>query len=181
MLAKAADKGLVRGLLEQFRPGGVFALQYADDTLCFSSSDPTSRRNLKSVLMLFERVSGMKINFHKSEIIPMNVEEEIVHEIAHILACPVGELPIKYLGIPLHFDKLRREDVQPLLDKLIKRIADWRGWLLACNSRLTLVKTCLASVPVYLLSFIKFSKWAIRLLEWPIACGTMIVTATNII
>jgi hypothetical protein len=61
--------------------------------------------------------------------------------------------------------KLRREDVQPLMDELIKRIAGWRGRLLAYSSRLTLVKTCLAIVPVYLLSFIKFSEWAIRFLE----------------
>jgi hypothetical protein len=37
--------------------------------------------------------------------------------------------------------------------------------LLTYSSRLTLVKTYLASVPVYLLSFIKFPKWAISLLE----------------
>jgi hypothetical protein len=115
--------------------------------------------------MLFERVSGMKINFHKSEVIPMNLDDGATHNIAHILACPIGVFPVKYLGVPLYFDQLRREDVQPLVDKLIKRIAGWRGRLLAYSSRLTLVKTCLASVPVYLLSFIKFPKWAIRLLE----------------
>jgi hypothetical protein len=35
----------------------------------------------------------------------------------------------------------------------------------AYGSRLKLIKTCLASVPIYLLSFLKFPKWAIRLLE----------------
>lgn len=34
MLAKATSKGLVRGLLEEFRPGGIVSLQYADDTIC---------------------------------------------------------------------------------------------------------------------------------------------------
>ena len=38
-----------------------------------------------------------------------------------------GSFPIKYLGIPLHYDKLRREDIQPLIDKIMKRIAGWRG------------------------------------------------------
>jgi hypothetical protein len=37
--------------------------------------------------------------------------------------------------------------------------------LLAFSSRSVLIKTCLASVPVYLISFIKFPKWAIRLIE----------------
>jgi hypothetical protein len=115
--------------------------------------------------MLFDKVSGMKINFHKSEFIPINLDEESIHTIAHVLNCPVGSLLVKYLGIPLHFEKLKREDLQPLLDKLIRRIASWRRRLLVHSSRLTLVKTCLASVPVYLLSFLKFSKWAIKMLE----------------
>jgi hypothetical protein len=37
--------------------------------------------------------------------------------------------------------------------------------LLAYSSRLELIRSCLASIPVYLLSFIKFPKWAIKLLE----------------
>jgi hypothetical protein len=60
------------------------------------------------VLMIFEQVSGMRINFHKSEVIPLNLEEDVVHEISHILSCPVGTLPFKYLGVPLHFNKLKR-------------------------------------------------------------------------
>jgi hypothetical protein len=33
------------------------------------------------------------------------------------------------LGVPLHFEKLRREDLQPLLDSLLSRMAGWRGKL----------------------------------------------------
>jgi hypothetical protein len=95
--------------------------------------------------MLFEQVSGMRINFHKSECIPLNVEDSIVHEITHILNCPVGSLPFRYLGVPLHFEKLKREDLQPIIDKSIKRIAGWRGKLLAYSSRLELIKSCLIS------------------------------------
>jgi hypothetical protein len=47
----------------------------------------------------------MRINFCKGEFIPMNIEGKRIHEIAHILKCPIG----KYLGVLLHFDKLRRE------------------------------------------------------------------------
>jgi hypothetical protein len=99
ILTKTSRKGLVRGLLENFRPGGILALQYVDDTLLFSSCDISSLRNLKCILMLFERVYGMKINFHK-RIIPMNLEEEQIHEIAHVLNCLVGNFPIRYLDIP---------------------------------------------------------------------------------
>jgi hypothetical protein len=107
----------------------------------------------------------MKINFLKSEIVPMNMGEEVIHEISHILSCPVSSFLIKYLGIPLHFEKLKREVLQPILDKMIKGIAGWRRKLLAYSSRLILIKTCLASISVYLMSFIKLPKWANKLME----------------
>jgi hypothetical protein len=107
----------------------------------------------------------MRINFNKSEVIPMNLGEDRCHEIAHILNCPMGSLPFKYFGVPLYFERLKREDIHPLVDRLIKKVAGLRGRLLAYSSRLVLIKSCQASIPVYLLSFIKFSKWAIRLIE----------------
>jgi hypothetical protein len=107
----------------------------------------------------------MKINFHKSEFVPMNLDESQVHDIVHILNCPMGRLPLLYLGIQLHFEKLKREDLHPILDKMLKRVAGWRGKLLAYSTRLTLIKACLASIPIYLLSFIKFPKWAVKLIE----------------
>jgi hypothetical protein len=107
MLGKAARENLVSRLLEQVRPGGILSLQYADDTLLFSSGNLKAIRKLKCVLMLFENVSGMKINFHKSKFVPMNLDDSHIHEIAHIRNCPVGKLPMQYLGIPLHFEKLK--------------------------------------------------------------------------
>jgi hypothetical protein len=76
----------------------------------------------------------------------------------------LGKLPLKYLGVPLHFERLKRENLQPVLDKLLKMISGCRGRLLAYSRRLVLIKSCLASTPVYLLSFFKFSKWAIKLI-----------------
>jgi hypothetical protein len=74
-------------------------------------------------------MSGMRINFHKSELVTINISDsDEVGKFAAMFGCPVGDFPIKYLGIPLHYSKLiSREDLQPLIDKIIKRIAGWRG------------------------------------------------------
>jgi hypothetical protein len=61
----------------------------------------------------------------------MNLSEELAHDIFHLFAFPLGSFPIKYLGVPLHYDNLRREDIQPLVDKLLRRIA---GWIICCKS-----------------------------------------------
>lgn len=169
MLSKADKSGAMKGVLGDFRPGGILSLQYADDTIRFSSAEEIHVRNLKYILMWYEQISGMRINFHKSELVPINLDPEKAHSLAHILCCPLGSFPMKYLGISLHYDNLSREDIQPLVDKLLKKIAGWRGKLLSLTARAMLIKTCLASIPVYLLSFIKFSKWAINLLNTQMA------------
>lgn len=69
----------------------------------------------------------------------MNLEEESNHFVAHFFGCPISSVPIKYLGVPLHYDTLRRGDIQPLVDKIIKRIAGWRGKLLSHSGRITLI------------------------------------------
>jgi hypothetical protein len=110
-------------------------------------------------------MSGMRMNYNKSEIVstdPNDIED--TKQFARIFGCPVGELPIKYLGIPLHYYKQSREDLQPLIDKIIQMIAGWRGKLLTQAGRLTLIKACIASIPIYLLSFFKFLKWAVDLI-----------------
>lgn len=75
------------------------------------------------VIIWFEQIFGMRVNFHKSELIILNVGMEETQRIASIFNCPIGSLPLKYLGVPLHHSKLTREDLQPLVDKLLHRIA----------------------------------------------------------
>ena len=70
MLKKASEQGLIRGLLTDFREGGVISLQYADDTILFSSVEDQHLENLKCCLVLFENLSRMRINYHKNELIP---------------------------------------------------------------------------------------------------------------
>jgi hypothetical protein len=88
---------------------------------------------------------------------------------AQIYCCRLGTFPFTYLGVLLHYDKLRREDIQPILDKIIKRVAGWKGKLLSYEARLTLLRACLASIPIYLMFVIKFSKWVVKAINFQMA------------
>jgi hypothetical protein len=48
--------------------GGLSVLQYADDTILFMEDDLDQDPKLETTTLCFEQASGLKINFHKSEI-----------------------------------------------------------------------------------------------------------------
>ena len=64
--AKADNQlgGVVPHLIE----GGLSILQYVDDTIIFLEHNLEYAQNLRTILCAFEQLSGLKINFHKSEI-----------------------------------------------------------------------------------------------------------------
>jgi hypothetical protein len=95
----------------------------------------------------------MGINFHKSELIPINIESEELLPFIEIFQCKEGSFPVKYLGIPLHFD----------------RLTGWRARLLSLAAKRILIQACLSSIPIYLLSFFQFPKWALSLLDTQLA------------
>jgi hypothetical protein len=64
--------------------------------------------------------------------------------------------------VPLHFSKLKKEDLEPVVDKTLTRFAGWRGKLQNYKSRLIFLNSCIAGIPMYLLFVIKFPKWAPR-------------------
>ena len=67
LVNRAKQDGQVGGLIPHLVEGGVSILQYADDTIIFMEHDLVKARNMKLVLCLFEQLSGLKINFNKSE------------------------------------------------------------------------------------------------------------------
>jgi hypothetical protein len=69
MIQIAKQNGLISGLVDHIIEGGCAILQYADDTILFIQDDMESARNLKLLLYIFESMSGLKINFEKSEVL----------------------------------------------------------------------------------------------------------------
>jgi hypothetical protein len=99
-------------------------MQYADDTLLLVENKMESVKNLKWVLSYFEQLSGMRINFNKRDFIPINIDPDEAQLFSQTWSCKIGKPPMNYLGVPLHYKKLRKEDLQPIVDKVIKK--RWR-------------------------------------------------------
>ena len=98
MVSKAAASGLIAGLCTIVCPGGIICLQYADDTLLFLDNDLAHATNLKTILTCFEQVSGMRINYTKSELIPINIVEDDFRPFVSVLECKGVNSPLNILG-----------------------------------------------------------------------------------
>ncbi|XP_019246460.1 PREDICTED: uncharacterized protein LOC109226112 [Nicotiana attenuata] len=73
-------------------------LQYADDTLVFCDADREQLRMMRVIFVLFEAISGLHINWSKSQLYPVN-EVNGLQNLANILGGKIGELPTIYLGM----------------------------------------------------------------------------------
>ena len=99
-----------QGLVPHLVEGGLSILQYADDTILFMENDLAQARNLKLVLSAFEKLSALKINFHKSELFCFGEAKENAQEFVQIFGCKEGAFPFTYLRIPMNMHKISNKD-----------------------------------------------------------------------
>ena len=68
IIARAKEDGQGKGVVPHLVEEGLSILQYAYDTIIFLDHDSDKAKNIKLLLCNFEQLSGLKINFYKSEI-----------------------------------------------------------------------------------------------------------------
>ena len=76
MVTLAQENGLIEGLVPDYIPKGVAILQYADDTIISLKDSRENAQNMKLLLYLYENMSGLKINFDKSEVIMVSQDPQ---------------------------------------------------------------------------------------------------------
>jgi len=107
---------------------------------------------------VFEKFSGLKINFHKSEIFCFGQAKECENAYSELFGCKSGSFPFRYLGLPMHYRKLRNSDRRHIEERFEKRFIGWKGKLLSVGARLALINSVLSSLPMFMLSFFAISK-----------------------
>ena len=76
------------------------------------------------VLLLFEALSGQKVNFYKSELVGVNVSDFWLSEASKVMNCRVGRLPFVYLGLPIGSDARWLKD--SLMHRTKSRLSSWK-------------------------------------------------------
>ena len=81
----------MEGVIPHLIQDGLSILQYADDTVIFMSHDIQKVINMKLILTTFEKLSGLKINFQKSEIFCFGKAKEHEEFYTQLFGCDVGK------------------------------------------------------------------------------------------
>jgi hypothetical protein len=164
MLEKATQAGLLTPIGAE--PIKFRTSLYADDAALFIRPTISDVTNVTQVLLAFGDATDLKTNLQKSEIFPISFLDEEVEPMTNVFQASQAHFPCKYLGLPLHIGKTRRDDEQELIDKIGARLSGWKGRLITRAGRLTLINSVLSSIPVYYMTSFTLSKWAIKCIDW---------------
>lgn len=168
MLTRAAQAGMIAGLVPHLVDGGINHLQYADDTVLLLKYSEDNLRNVRRILSCYEAKSGMKINFEKSKIFAVGLTAEELQQVAALMGCKAGSFPIKYLGMPVSCNKVSKAQLRYVSDKTEKRLGTWQCEYLSSGGKSILIESCLSSVPMYTMGVYQLYEGNIQMLDYHI-------------
>lgn len=118
-LQKALQKATEQGLL---RPIGADPIRirtslYDDDAALFIRPQMQDLNNLQQILKAFGEATGLQTNISNSELYGINYSVNGT-DLAESFQGKLCQFPCKYLGLPLHLGRLKRENEQVLVDKV---------------------------------------------------------------
>lgn len=121
-------------------------LCFADDLLVFTDGTKRSIEGVLRVFNEFANMSGLKISLEKSTLYTAGIQESAEKDILTTFPFSTGNLPVRYLGLPLLTKRMTVSDYLPLVEKVRKRMSSWTGRFLSHAGRLQLIKSVITSL-----------------------------------
>ncbi|XP_026450995.1 uncharacterized protein LOC113351176 [Papaver somniferum] len=118
-------------------------------------------KNLRLVLLSFELLIGLKINFAKSQIYGVGYDGDL-SIFSSILGYYHGSLPTTYLGLPLGDKCGSIAKWDKVIERFTAKLAGWKKPLLSRVGKVTLINSVLSSLPVYYMSLFEMPNSVIQ-------------------
>jgi hypothetical protein len=155
VMKRAVDIGVFKGFSIRRNGLSISHLQYADDTLCIGEASVDNLWALKAILRGFELASGLKVNFWKSCLLGINVSGNFLELACNFLNCRRGQIPFKYLGLPVGANPRRLSTWEPMVASIRNKLNSWGNKHVSLGGRLVLIISVLNCIPIFFLSFLK--------------------------
>ncbi|XP_044983690.1 uncharacterized protein LOC123450584 [Hordeum vulgare subsp. vulgare] len=150
-LGRLLHRATELGILQQLHPRRSIPVVslYADDVILFCHPSRGDIEAVKSILQLFGRASGLQVNFLKSSATLIRCDPVAATPVVDLLGCPIVDLPITYLGIPLTIRRPTAAQLQPVVDRTADMLPCWKARLMNKAGRLAFVKAVLSAIPIH--------------------------------
>lgn len=123
-------------------------LIYADDLLVFIQATTEGAKSMRSIFKKMEKHAGLQLNRGKTRVF-FNKFCNNSAQILDILQLNEGQLPIKYLGVPLSVNYLKHNNCNQLLDRILHKTQGWESKFLSLAGRYELIKSVLYPMVSY--------------------------------
>ncbi|XP_026433322.1 uncharacterized protein LOC113330706 [Papaver somniferum] len=138
---------------------------FADDILIFCRGNQHSLQNLKNMLVLYEHASGQCVNYAKSKFYFGGDRISRAIAISNYLGMERAMFPDKYLGIQLNPGIVWHIHVRQVVEKIMNKLAGWKGKLLSFQVRIVLIKSVISSYVIHSMAFYKWPCTVIKQVE----------------
>jgi hypothetical protein len=101
---------------------------------------------LKAILESFAQSTGLRVNYAKSRLVPLNLYVEKAEHMVGVFGCKKQEMPFTYLGLPMGTTRPRVEHYGPILNRMERQLTSISSF----HARhLQLVNSVLTTSPTY--------------------------------
>lgn len=139
-------------------------IQYADDTIAILQGNESQLILLKGILEKISQSSGLKVNYHKSCLVPINIDQDRATALANTFGSIVGSFPFTYLGLPMGLTKPLVKDFAPLICRIERRMSATSQFLSQAG-RLQLVNSVISSLPTYHMCSLKLPVTVVEIID----------------
>lgn len=147
---KAHSSGHMTGLRVSTKAPRINHLLFADDTMFFLNTDVGSCATLSNILRKYETVSGQMINTDKSSIsFSSQTPQETRQRVHNYLGIEKEGEVGKYLGLPEHFGRRKRDLFTSNVERIRQRANSWSTRRLTSAGKLVMLKSILSAIPTY--------------------------------
>ena len=116
------------------------------------------------MLQVFAQSTGLDVNYHKSFLIPINVDPIVMNDLAIAFGCQIGKMPFTYLGLPVGTTRPKMVDFMPLVDCMERRMTASSSFLNQ-GERLQFLNSALSSMPIFFMCSVVVPAGILKQLE----------------
>jgi hypothetical protein len=163
LVEKASSEGCIQPLSSQQLRHRISL--YTDDVALFLRLDAADITLVLDLLRLLGKASGLHTNVQESNALPIRCDDQTLAAAKELLQCDFVNFPCKYLGLPLSIKKLKRAQIQNVIDKVASSLPGWMAELMNKVGLAVHVHFIMTGKIIYTATALDLPMWAIKAIE----------------